>query len=168
MLLFFFCFCVCLEFQIIRFVINTFTPIFFIKISFVLPPPPPPSVGMRFCRSAWPGLCFFCCYQPLCVVSQQSWFGVFCFTNLPILHTPLPSPPSDHSRLCVVTSPCFSACIRTASRVRGVNIYEIVIKKTPELSFGTRVGNKGWQKTITSRGGGWPHVIVLCVTQWPG
>ena len=39
------CYClffvICLlEFQIIRFVISTFTPIFFIEISFVLPPPP--------------------------------------------------------------------------------------------------------------------------------
>ena len=49
--------------------------------------PPPPSDGMRCCRSDWPGLCFFCCYQPLCVVSQQSWFwGVFFFfINFPIL-----------------------------------------------------------------------------------
>ena len=35
-------FFVCLEFQIIRFVISTFTPIFFIEISFVLLPPPSP------------------------------------------------------------------------------------------------------------------------------
>ena len=34
-------FFVCLEFQIIRFVISTFTPILFIEISFVLHPPPP-------------------------------------------------------------------------------------------------------------------------------
>ena len=33
-------FFVCLEFLIIRFVISTSMPIFFIKISFVLPPPP--------------------------------------------------------------------------------------------------------------------------------
>ena len=26
---------------------------------------------MRCCRSDWPGLCLFCCYQPLCVVSQE-------------------------------------------------------------------------------------------------
>ena len=31
---------VCLEFQIIRFVISTFTAIFFIEISFVYSPPP--------------------------------------------------------------------------------------------------------------------------------
>ena len=37
-----FLFFVCLEFQIIWFVINTFTPIFFIEISFVLLPPPLP------------------------------------------------------------------------------------------------------------------------------
>ena len=39
------CYCfflfVCLEFLIIWFVISTFTPIFFIEISFVLLPPPP-------------------------------------------------------------------------------------------------------------------------------
>ena len=35
-----FVFLFCLEFQIIRFVISTFTLIFFIEISFVLPPPP--------------------------------------------------------------------------------------------------------------------------------
>ena len=28
--------------------------------------------GMRCYRSDWPGLFFFCCYQPLCVVSQLS------------------------------------------------------------------------------------------------
>ena len=40
-----YCLCfvlVCLEFQIIRFVISNFTPTFFIEISFVLPPPPQP------------------------------------------------------------------------------------------------------------------------------
>ena len=49
----------------------------------------PYSDGMRCCGSDWPGLCLFCCYQPLCVGSQQSWFG-FCFINFPIL---LPSCP---------------------------------------------------------------------------
>ena len=29
---------------------------------------------MRCCRSDWPGLCLFYCYQPLCVVSQHNWF----------------------------------------------------------------------------------------------
>ena len=33
--------------------------------------------GMRCYRSDWPGLYLFCCSQPLCVVSQQSWFGLF-------------------------------------------------------------------------------------------
>mgnify|MGYP003571763443 CR=1 FL=1 len=35
------------------------------------------SDGMRCCRSDWPGLCLFCCYQPSCVVSQQilGYFG---------------------------------------------------------------------------------------------
>ena len=46
------------------------------------------SDGMRCCRSDWPGLCLFCCYQPLCVVSQQRWFGLFfCFINFPIIST---------------------------------------------------------------------------------
>ena len=31
-----------------------------------------------------------CCYQPSCVVSQQSWIGHFCSTNFPML---LPPPP---------------------------------------------------------------------------
>ena len=35
----------------------------------------------RCCRSNWPGLCLFCCSQPLCVVS----FGLRCFINFPIL-----------------------------------------------------------------------------------
>ena len=43
------------------------------------------------CRSDWPGLCLFCCYQPLCVVSQQSWFGVFCFIS-PFYSAPPPRP----------------------------------------------------------------------------
>mgnify|MGYP003571740057 CR=1 FL=1 len=35
-------------------------------------------------RLAW--ALFVCCYQPLCVVSQQSWFwAFFCFINFPIL-----------------------------------------------------------------------------------
>ena len=51
----------CLVFQIIRFVISTFMPIFFIEISFVLPPPPD---GMQCCRSDWPGLCLFCWINP--------------------------------------------------------------------------------------------------------
>ena len=42
-----FLFFVCLEFQIIWFVISTFTPIFFIEISFVLPPPPPAHLQAR-------------------------------------------------------------------------------------------------------------------------
>ena len=36
-----FLFFICLEFLIIRFVISTFTQIFFIEMSFVLLPPPP-------------------------------------------------------------------------------------------------------------------------------
>ena len=39
-------------------------------------------------RLAW--ALFVLCYQPSCVVSQQSWFGLFCFINVPIL---LPPPP---------------------------------------------------------------------------
>ena len=31
---------------------------------------------MRCCRSDWPGRCLLWCSQPLCVVSQQSWFGL--------------------------------------------------------------------------------------------
>ena len=79
-LVLFFLFFFCFEFQIIRFVISTLTPIFFVKI-FVLPPP----LGW----DAVPGLCLFCCYQPLCVVSQQSCFWAFSI-NFPIL---LPPPP---------------------------------------------------------------------------
>ena len=55
------------------------------------PPPPRWSDGMRCCRSDWPGLWLFCCYQLSCVVSQQSWFGsFFWFKFFPIL----PPPPS--------------------------------------------------------------------------
>ena len=44
--------------------------------------------GMR-CRSDWPRLCLSCCYQPLCVVSQQSWFWSRFFSHkLPILPPP--------------------------------------------------------------------------------
>ena len=60
-------------------------PPFFIEISFVVHW----SDGMRCCRSDWPGLCLFCCYQPLCVIIQQSWFGFFfCFINFLILLPP--------------------------------------------------------------------------------
>ena len=41
-----------------------------------------------FLFSDWPGLCLFCCHQPSCFVSQQSWFGFFCFTNYPIMLFP--------------------------------------------------------------------------------
>ena len=44
---------------------------------------------MRCCRSDWPGHFLFCCYQPVCC-SQQSWFGLFCFINFPILPPPPP------------------------------------------------------------------------------
>ena len=57
---------VCLEFQIFWFVIRTFTPIFFIEISFVFQK-----------RLAWA----LFCYQPSCAVSQ----GSFCFINFPNL-----------------------------------------------------------------------------------
>ena len=64
------------------------------------PPPPTPerwSDGMWCCRSDWPGLCWFCCYQPLCVVSQQGWFGLFLFHKFSnfTLHPP-PSFPCKH------------------------------------------------------------------------
>ena len=45
---------------------------------------------MRYCRSDWPGLYLFCCYQPECVVSQQSCFWACCFISFSIL---LPPPP---------------------------------------------------------------------------
>ena len=35
--------------------------------------------GGELPRSDWPGLCLFCCDQPKCVVSQQSWFWAFLF-----------------------------------------------------------------------------------------
>ena len=38
-----------------------------------------------------PGFWLFCCYQPSCVVNQQSWFGLFCFIHFPI--SPPPPPP---------------------------------------------------------------------------
>ena len=37
------------------------------------------------CWSDWPGLCLFSCYQPSCVVSQQSWFWAFFI--IIIIHT---------------------------------------------------------------------------------
>ena len=40
------------------------------ETKYVLTPPPP--YGMRCCRSDKPGLCLFCCYQPLCVVMSAS------------------------------------------------------------------------------------------------
>ena len=50
-----------------------------------------PSHGMRCCRSDWPGLCLFCCYQSSCVVSQQSWFLAFLFHKFSNF-TPPPPP----------------------------------------------------------------------------
>ena len=44
-----------------------------------------------FTNNRRPGLCLFCCYQPSCVVSQQSWFWVFLlFHKFRILLTPPP------------------------------------------------------------------------------
>ena len=74
--------------------------------------------GMRCCRSDWPGLCLFC-YQPSCVVSQQSWFGLFLFHKL----SNSPPPPSrstsywgnyQHSAVChpydASRNPCCRQC----------------------------------------------------------
>ena len=59
------------------------------------------SDGMRCCRSDWPGLCLFCCYQLLCIVSQQSWLGVFFLCHKFSNSTPPPQqdagPSSDGS-----------------------------------------------------------------------
>ena len=54
-----------LEFQIIRFVISTFTPIFHIYCPIVRW-----SDGMQCCRSDWPGLCLFVVVNP-CVLSAN-------------------------------------------------------------------------------------------------
>ena len=53
------------------------------------------SDGMRCCRSDWPGLCLFNCYQPLCIISQQSWFGVFFFFFHKLFNFTPPPPPDD-------------------------------------------------------------------------
>ena len=54
------------------------------------------SDGMRCCGSYFSGLLLFCCYQPSCVVSQQSWF---CFMNFPIS----PPPPELIARKSLVS-----------------------------------------------------------------
>ena len=50
--------------------------------------------GMRCCRSDQPWLCLFCCYQRLCVVSQQSWFWTFLFHKFSNFTPPPHSPPT--------------------------------------------------------------------------
>ena len=71
--------------------------------SFVLLPsysPPPfwfinfPILLMRCCRSDWPGLWLFSCFQPLCVVSQQCWIWAKC---------PHFTPPPDASTLTKIS-----------------------------------------------------------------
>ena len=57
-----------------------------------------PSHLTRWYRSDWPGLYLFCCYQPLCVVSQQSWFGLF--VSYSSQFTP-PLPISSHNYILV-------------------------------------------------------------------
>ena len=47
-------------------------------------------------RLAW---ALFCCYQPSCVVSQQSWFGFF--VSSIVLNHPLP-PPTPRPKQCDV------------------------------------------------------------------
>ena len=49
--------------------------------------------GIRCCRNDWPGLFLFCCYQPSCVVSQQSWFWT-CFVSFANFTPPPLSPES--------------------------------------------------------------------------
>ena len=68
-------FFVCLEFQIIRFVISTFTPIFLIDISFVLPPPPDAPCPGQWC--AWFGLRVF--ESKLGGVRPRNWSVVGCW-----------------------------------------------------------------------------------------
>ena len=50
------------------------------------------SDGIQCCRSNWPGLCLLCSYQPLCVFSQKSWFGLFFFHKFSNFTSPPPSP----------------------------------------------------------------------------
>ena len=51
------------------------------------------SDGMWCCRSDWPGLSLFFCYQPSWVASQQGWFGPFRFFNFPNFTPPPPRRP---------------------------------------------------------------------------
>ena len=56
--------------------------LFWIRIVSATHPLPPPNPRthtqwMWCCRSGWPGLCLFCCYQPSCAASHRVDFGLF-------------------------------------------------------------------------------------------
>ena len=114
---------------------------------------------MRCCRSDWPGLCLFCCYQPLCVVSQQSWFGFFYFINFPIL---LPSTPTPNISDLKLSPP--PPAIDTERLTR-------VSPSSPLLTLLTRamIGRKTKYRQLESRarrlGGCWPFSGF---SQWGG
>ena len=68
------------------------------------------SDGMRCCRSYWPELCLFCCYQPLFVVSQQSWFGFFCVSYIFQFYSPLPPIFGSFFFVFVIICPYLPVC----------------------------------------------------------
>ena len=89
------CYCLffvfCLEFQMIRFVISTFSPIFFIEISFVLLPPPPVREAMKTPQLTSPRSAsqvrhkLFCQHPFLRLVdfilAPYWYFGVYCLID---------------------------------------------------------------------------------------
>ena len=98
-LLVFFCF-VCWEFLIIRIVINIFTPMFFIEISFGSPPPPPQLPPDDRGCGVWPKADSQCAllvgwivFWPPCaqIVAKNVIFVVFFLT---MFHFYPPPPPS--------------------------------------------------------------------------
>ena len=83
------------------------------------------SDGMRCCRSDWPVLCLFCCYQPSSVVSQQSWFWAFLFHKFSYFTPPPPLAVSRRRDLKLIITSATMNSDRFAEFFGGVPVFNI-------------------------------------------
>ena len=131
-----------LEFQIIRSVLDHYADIlhrYFLN----------PNDGMRCCRSDWPGLCLFCCYQPSCVV-----FVFFCFINFPIL-----PPPPRRTRKWRSQSWMSSSAAKCVLCVVFFNLSIVSFHLRKSGGGGVKMENL-WNKKPQINSVGWQHMRV--------